>query len=117
MILTVALPRIGTQPQQVTLHRLIAVPGAELKPGTALFEVRVDLGAASAQDCPPLSFFRIIATERGFLRSLAVAQGAALVAGAPLGIATTTLDETALGAAVRALRASAVAIQIDPLSR
>ncbi len=43
--------------------------GSELRPGVPLLEVRVDLQSDQAQDCPPLYFFRLIATERGVLRA------------------------------------------------
>jgi hypothetical protein len=99
-----------------TVHRLLAHPGDALRPGTALMEVRVDLGAAKAQDCPPTFYFRLIATERAHLRTLVAAPGDVLDVGAPLGIATSAPDETFDGPASRALRTTSVAIQVDPLS-
>jgi len=117
MILSLSLPRVGAQMQRGTIHKLIAKAGDELRPGTPLLEVRVDLGAAKAQDCPPLVFFRIVATERAFLRSLDVSLGAVLDVGALLGVATTDRSENAAGTAARNLRTTSVAIQIDPLSR
>jgi hypothetical protein len=117
MILSLSLPRVGAQMQQGTIHKVIAKPGDELRPGTPLFEVRVDLGSAKAQDCPPLFFFRVIATERAHLRSLDVALGQVLDVGGKLGVATTDRIEDAGGEATRGLRITSVAIQIDPLSR
>ncbi len=117
MILSLSLPRVGAQMQQGTIHKLLAKPGDQLRPGTPLLEVRVDLGTAKAQDCPPLVFFRIISTERAHLRSLDAELGAVLDVGAPLGVATTDGSESTEGPAARALRTTSVAIQIDPLSR
>jgi hypothetical protein len=117
LILALILPRVGAQMHQGTIHRLLAKPGDELRPGTPLLEVRVDLGAAKAQDCPPLLFFRIIATERACLRSLDVSLGEVLDAGAKLGVATSDGTEDCEGQPARALRTTSVAIQIDPLSR
>ncbi len=117
MILSLSMPRIGAQIQQASIHKVIANPGDELRPGTPLLEIRVDIGSAKAQDCPPLSFFRIIATERAHLRSLSVVPGGLLEAGAPLGLASTDPAENMDGAPTRALRLTSVAIQIDPLSR
>jgi hypothetical protein len=79
-------------------------------------EVRVEFGAAKAQDCPPLLFFRIIATERACLRSLDVSLGDVFDAGAKLGVATSDGAESFEGQPARALRITSVAIQIDPLS-
>lgn len=117
MILSLVLPRVGQQMQRGTIHRLLVQAGDAVRPGTPLLEVRVDLGAAKAQDCPPLFFFRLIATERAYLRSLAVAPADVLEVGAPLGVATTTQDEGYAQPALRSLRATSVAIQVDPLSR
>jgi pyruvate/2-oxoglutarate dehydrogenase complex dihydrolipoamide acyltransferase (E2) component len=117
MILSLTLPKVGSQMEQGAIYKMVAKPGDELRPGTPLLEVRVDLGAAKVQDCPPLIFFRLIATERAVLRSLWVAAGAIVDVGAPIGLATSTAGESAAGAPARALRTTLVAIQIDPLSR
>jgi hypothetical protein len=117
VILALTLPRVGAQMHQGTIHRLLAKAGDELRPGTPLMEVRVDLGAAKAQDCPPLLFFRLIATERAYLRSLDVSHAEVLDVGATLGVATSNSDESIEGQPARALRTTSVAIQIDPLSR
>jgi len=117
MILSLTMPKVGAQMTHGTVFRLVAKAGDELKPGTPLMEVRVDLESEKAQDCPPLFFFRILATERGVLRSLGAEQGALLAVGTPLGVVTSTAAETAEGAPVRALRTTSVAIQIDPLQR
>jgi hypothetical protein len=117
MILSLSLPRIGNQVQRGIIHRLIAKAGDDLRPGTPLFELRVDLGSDKMQDCPPLIFFRILATERAHLRRLDVSPGDARDVTAVLGIATTTGDESVEGTPARTLRTTAVAIQMDPLAR
>ena len=117
MILSLALPRVGAQMHEGTIHKLLAAEGAVLRPGTPLLEVRVDLGAAKAQDCPPLVFFRILATERACLRTLTAVVGQVLPVGAALGIATTSADEPHVGPATRPLRTTSMVIQVDPLSR
>jgi pyruvate/2-oxoglutarate dehydrogenase complex dihydrolipoamide acyltransferase (E2) component len=116
MIFAIRMPRTGELMQVGTVHRLMAAEGAALRPGTPLLEVRVALEQSQAQDCPPLLFFRIIATERGFLRKLSAAPGDVLDVNSILGVATTTLEETSAGPAARGLRTTAVVIQIDPLA-
>jgi len=117
MILSVLLPKAGMQAGSATIHRLVAAPGAELKPGVPLLEVRVDLESDKAQDCPPLYFFRVISTERGVLRAWHVAEGDVVDAGTRIATVTATADESPEGTPARALRSTSVAIQIDPLSR
>ena len=117
MILSIVVPRVGEHMHRGTIHRLLAKPGDALRPGSALLEMRVDLCAAKVQDCPPILFFRIITTERAYLRSLNVAPAEVLDLSAPLGLATTEIGESLQGPAARVLRTTSVAIQVDPLSR
>ena len=116
MILSLTLPRVGELMSHGTVHKLIARPGDDLRPGAALLEVRVDLGAAGRQDCPPVFFFRLIATEKARLAAITVAAGDAVAVGGRLGVATTSAGEPFDGAAARGLRTMSVAIQIDPLA-
>ena len=60
--------------------------------------------------------YRLIATERAYLRTLSVAPGDVLEGAAPIGLATTTAEEAFDGRPVRALRTTSVSIQVDPLS-
>lgn len=117
MILSLTLPKVGSLMQEGTIHRLVANVGDELRPGSPLLEVRVDLGVGSVQDCPPLFFFRIVATERAVLRSLSISPGQVVPIASVMGMATSTAGESTEGQPVRALRTTSVAIQVDPLSR
>ena len=116
MILNLTLPRVGEAMQSGTIHRVLARPGDALRPGSPLLEVRVDLGAGKAQDCPPVFHFRLLSTERAVLRTLLPAAGDLLAVGAPLGVATSTADEPCDGPGARALRTTSVAVQVDPLA-
>ena len=117
MILALNLPQVGVQMRQGTVHKVLAKAGDALKPGTPLLEVKVDLGAAKAQDCPPIFFFRLMATERAALRSMEASVGDVLEVGARIGIASTDAAESTEVLPGRALRTTSVAIQTDPLSR
>jgi hypothetical protein len=116
MILSLALPRMGELTRPGTVRRVIARAGDALRPGAALLEVQVDLDGTSARDCPATIFYRLIATERAYLRTWSVAPGDVLEVAAPIGLATTSLEEAVDGPPVRALRATSVSIQVHPLS-
>ena len=116
MILSLALPRMGELTRPGTVRRVLARVGDALRPGAPLLEVRVDLDGASARDCPATIFYRLIATERAYLRKWSVAPGDVLPVAAPIGLATTSLAEAFDGPPVRALRTTSVSIQVDPLA-
>jgi len=115
MILSLVLPRMGEFSRPGIVRRVIASAGDALRPGTPLMEVRVDLDEANARDCPATIFYRLIATERAYLRTILVAAGD-VIDGSAFGLATTTPDEALQAPAVRALRTTSVSIMVDPLS-
>jgi hypothetical protein len=116
MILSLALPRMGELTRPGTVRRVMARAGDALRPGVPLLEVRVDLDGTSARDCPATIFYRLIATERAYLRTLSVAPGDVLQVAAPIGLATTSLAEAFDGTPVRPLRTTSVSIHVDPLA-
>ena len=116
MILSLVLPRMGELTRPGTVRRVIARAGDALRPGAPLLEVRVDLDETNARDCPATIFYRLIATERAYLRRLSVAPGDVLEVAAPIGLATTSLEEAFDGPPVRTLRTASISIQVDPLS-
>jgi hypothetical protein len=116
MILSLALPRMGELTRPGTVRRVLARVGDALRPGAPLLEIRVDLDGTNARDCPAVILYRLIATERAYLRSLSVAPGDVLEVAAPIGLATTSLEEVFDGPPARALRTTPVSIQVDPLA-
>jgi hypothetical protein len=54
---------------------LYATPGSALKPGDKLLDLSVDLSNNFAQDCPPISFYRVILREKLVLREFRFAPG------------------------------------------
>ena len=116
MIMNLSLPKISDQFVSASIFRVLVEPGQELKPGTPIVELRADLGGSGEQDCAPVQYFRIVATERAHLGRLLVAVGDNLGPGAALAIATSQPGESSEGTPVRALRAMSVGIRVDPLS-
>lgn len=116
MILSLALPRMGELKRPGTVRRVVARAGDALRPGAPLIEVRVDLDEANARDCPAVIIYRLIATERAYLRAMLVSPGDVIDGNATFGLATTTPDEALDTGAVRALRTTSVSIMVDPLS-
>jgi len=93
MLLDLRMPGFGDRMAEGTVHRLLIEPGARVDKGTRLFEVFVDLSAIAEQNCAPVFFFRIVAAESGWCRSVAVKPGDRRAVGEILALVSTTPDE------------------------
>jgi hypothetical protein len=114
MILSLHLSALGAQMPRARIHKVCSQPGEEVRPGTGLLELRVDLGGA--RDCPPLFFCRLVATERAIVRELRVAVNDIVEVGAGLLSLSTTHDEPLEAAPARAFRCTAIGIPAQGFS-
>ncbi|MGP0094546.1 MAG: hypothetical protein ACLPKB_32055 [Xanthobacteraceae bacterium] len=93
MVLTLNLPNINVHMKSATFACVYAAVGDELGPGAKLFDLSVDLSAAFPQDCPPISYYRIVLRERAWLRQLDVRQGDEREVGGTLALFTGSSTE------------------------
>jgi hypothetical protein len=110
LLLILALPRIGERPGSTFVETIHAVSGTCLNPGAKLVDLRVDLSAVVAHDCPPVSLYRIALRERVWLRRLDVAADAAINVGDRIALLTTSADEPLDATPVRSVRVTVVGI-------
>jgi hypothetical protein len=75
MIYEFRLPSIVTQMTGATFEFLHAQPGDAMKMGSKLLDFSVDLSSAFAQECPPISFYRVVLREKAWLRKLDLTPG------------------------------------------
>jgi hypothetical protein len=76
MIYEFRLSRIVPQMSGATIECLHANSGDALKMGSKLLDLSVDLSSAFAQECPPISFFRVVLREAAWLRKISLEPGA-----------------------------------------
>jgi hypothetical protein len=93
MLLALRWPELGRNMVHGTVHRVFVADGKSVDRGDALFELRIDLTDIAAQNCGPVSFFRIVAAESGWTRSVHVAAGEHCRIGDPLALLSTQADE------------------------
>ncbi len=110
MLLSLQMPQLGEAMRHGTVVRFYPAVGTAVRPGARLLDVRVDLDLGGAIDCPAISFFRIVASESGWVREVHAGNGTVKDAGAVLALLSTTPDEASAGTPARALRISTVAI-------
>jgi pyruvate/2-oxoglutarate dehydrogenase complex dihydrolipoamide acyltransferase (E2) component len=104
MISDFKVPLISPHMMEARVECLHAAVGESLKSGAKLFDLSVDLSNNFSQDCPPISFFRIILRENGVLRDLRFAVGDLCTVGSVLAVFSTTADEALDQPAPRGIR-------------
>lgn len=109
MLLGLSLPDFGPV-ARCTLLAWHAAEGARLEPGTALLDLRVDLSAGIAQDCPPVTTCRIVLGEGAWLRRHGIAPGIEIAPAAALALLSTEPDSPLDGSPARALRCTVAAV-------
>lgn len=75
MRLELRCPHIVETEAAMEVVAVHAAPGDMLEIGAALIDFRLDLSAAVAHDCPPVSTYRIALAEPARLEALEVAKG------------------------------------------
>jgi pyruvate/2-oxoglutarate dehydrogenase complex dihydrolipoamide acyltransferase (E2) component len=92
VIFDLKLPLISPHMTEALIECLYAAPGSTLKTGDKLLDLSVDLSGNFAQDCPPISYFRIIIREAIVLRELRVARGESCPVGHVIALFGSTAD-------------------------
>lgn len=114
MIFGLTVPALNPNMELGVIEALHQVVGAEVKAGDKLLDLSIMLGANFAQDCPPISYFRLVVRERAWLRAILVDEGNACRAGTPLALFSTEPDEPLAAASSRPLRCVSASIMFSP---
>lgn len=110
MICEFRLPAIVNQMNGATLECLYAKPGDLLKVGSKLFDISVDLSSAFAQECPPVSFFRVVMRETAWLRKIDREPGGFASLGDVIAVLSTEPDEPIAAPNARVVRTTVAGI-------
>lgn len=110
MILEFNLTNIVPQMNGATIECVYAETGEALKMGSKLVDLSVDLSSAFAQECPPISYYRIIAREAAFLRRIDARPGSFAGVETRVALFSTDPDEPLDAAPSRPLRVTIAGI-------
>ncbi len=113
MILSLNMPQLGVPMSQGVVERIHISEGCRIEVGAKLLDIRVDLSAVAAQDCPPISYFRMVSREAGWVRRLICATGAVHSMGEILALVSTDRDESCDEPPQRPLRIASAGILAD----
>ena len=106
MLLELRLSEIVPGMSGATIECVHAVAGSVLKPGARLLDLSIDLSSAFAQECPPISFFRVILRESAVLRRIDVVPGKYMELGEVIALFAPTSDDPVDGPADRSVPVS-----------
>ena len=110
MIYEFRLPRIVPQMSGATPECVHAQVGDALKMGSKLVDLSVDLTSAFAQECPPISFFRVVLREAAWLRKFNVELGRFSQLDELIAVFSTDQNEDINQSAARQIRATVAGI-------
>jgi hypothetical protein len=85
-------------------------PGTAMRSGDKLLDLSVDLSSAFSQDCPPISFYRVVVRENVVLREFLPVRGQSCKVGDLIALFSTTADETKDQPAQRGIRSATAGI-------
>jgi hypothetical protein len=104
------MPEIVPGMSGATLEKVYIVEGETLPAGTKLFDISVDLSSAFAQECPPISYFRIVLRESACIRRLIFAEGQHIETGSLVALFSTDLNDELGPPAERSVRVATAGI-------
>src|ERR1700722_8194275 len=114
MLLDLKMPRVIANMPGARIEAIYAMPGGEIGVGGKLCDISIDLGGAFQQNCPPISFYRLVSRERAWLRRLAAAPGDLLSPGEIVALLPPGADEPLEAPVARPLRLTTAGILWHP---
>lgn len=114
MLLSLTLGRLNEHMAEGLVDKVHMVSGVALPIGAKLLDLKVDLSGAQAHDCPPITYFRLVARDRAWLRDLKITVGQSCEMGTLMALFSTTPDEPLDQPVEREIRTSVAAI-IPPM--
>ncbi len=110
MVYELSLPQIVPQMTSARIECVYTSVGDSLQIGTKLLDISVDLSSAFAQECPPISFYRIVARDRGIIRVQDLTPGQKIDVGEVLALIADSEETDISGPVERPLRATVAGI-------
>ena len=110
MLLNMQLTKLNPQMTFGTIECCYVQVGSPTKSGAKIFDIRVDLSAGNFQYCPPISYFRMVARESGWLKEILVKPGDDVKVGDLMAVFSTDLNAVEADPAARPLRLATAGI-------
>jgi hypothetical protein len=97
MRLELVMPRLDGRPVPGKIEVVHIMPGQILSPGDKLFDFSVDLSESYGQECPPISYYRLVTREPAGVVGVLAEPGARCDPGRIIGHFVRGVAEIGLG--------------------
>jgi hypothetical protein len=104
------IPKINPHMSGALIECIYAVSGTPMRAGDKILDLSIDLGQAFAQECPPISYYRLVLRENLWLRRLEVTAGVSWDTARPLAIFSSDPDEPTDATPGRTVRSAVAGI-------
>ncbi len=75
MIFNLIIPKLNEYMKSVRIEALYVALGEQLLSGSKVLDMSVDLSSVFAQNCPPISYHRVVLREKLWVRKLLIQTG------------------------------------------
>ncbi|PNG24717.1 hypothetical protein [Methylocella silvestris] len=113
MLYELLLPKIISNMTKARIETVYMAEGEEVKTGK-LLDLSINLGDVASQNCPPISYYRLVTREKAHLQKLIVAGGETCAPGARIAVLSDAPDDDASQTIARPLRLTVAAILWHP---
>jgi hypothetical protein len=110
LLLTLSLPIINPNMTEASIDAVYIEVGANVRLGSKLVDLIVDLSAAVPHDCPPISYYRLLTQESACLRRIDVGRGGSIAPGTVFALFSTDPEESLDSKPARQIRVSVAGI-------
>ncbi len=110
MLYELRLPRVNPYMAAGRIECVHAACGSQLRSGDRILDLSIDLSGAFSQDCPPVSFYRLVLRETLWLRRISVPLGITCALDQPVAVFSSDPDEPTEGEIARPVRVAAAGI-------
>jgi pyruvate/2-oxoglutarate dehydrogenase complex dihydrolipoamide acyltransferase (E2) component len=111
MLLELSLPLINPHMVHASIDSILVRLDEKVAVGQTILELTVDLSDQFPHDCPPVSHYRLCASEAAWLRQLSIAAGEKVPVSALLAKFSKTPDEAVDNRAGRPMRTTIVGVR------
>jgi hypothetical protein len=104
LLFDLRIPKVSEHMVEALIETTYGRESLQMKIGSKIVDFSVDLSSGFAQNCPPISYYRVVLRENLWLRKILVSPGGRFAAGTSVATFSTSPDEPSDAAVTRPVR-------------